>query len=150
MESEIRKPNHTKYMNGCVSENEMFPWNRENRVTGSVATEQLKPNHLKTRPFEIRPRSSDFECSDFRSQNQVFHAEICTLLCYDIFCCILGMGLPRTRSRSGDHLLQTRLISNLCTATYDDDNLRFTRLGFQGLLITLSSSIVYKFVCLFV
>jgi hypothetical protein len=36
------------------------------------------------------------------------------------------MGTPRTRSRAGGHLGNTRVISNTCAATYVDDDVNFT------------------------
>ena len=36
------------------------------------------------------------------------------------------MTLPRTLSRSGGLLRSTRIISNLCTASYADDDVNFT------------------------
>ena len=38
-------------MEGCVSENEMVPWNGENCVNGSVATEHHPPTYQKMSNF---------------------------------------------------------------------------------------------------
>jgi hypothetical protein len=59
------------------------------------------------------------------------------------------MGTPRTLSRLGGSLPNTRTISNICSATYSDSNIRFSliKLSILSLTFGVTTGQCYKTFC---